>query len=234
MVCISLLLLLLCCSGTYGIDLNVDAITLDTRKWNKDHDVIPRNSEECVTTFNSLPRESHYARGPRALAEFDTINGVTVNNRGYFGAILRDIAYFHRFDFTAPEKGVLKFRLGADYSHGGTLRLDNADVFFSDQAVQWANDWGDALTFEKEIEAGPHVIESYGFADCCDGAQKAQYAFQTDLFQTWTDADVPGGVPVAGNSLRKERIVPPQTPLSSATEKCRKENLANGRLLAFS
>jgi hypothetical protein len=162
--------------------LDVTSITLETRQWNGH---VPTSSADAVDTYFSLPLgQPGYAPGPRTLTVFDN-----VSNGGLFGGTTGNIGYHHHFAFHAPVDGTLSIRLGADFGGGGTLLVDGQVVEFRNNNMWWAGSYSDPTQYLKgtvQITAGPHVIDSYGFEDCCDGIQQAQYSYLGSPFRIFT------------------------------------------------
>jgi alpha-tubulin suppressor-like RCC1 family protein len=175
-------------------DLNVTSITMETRRWSSP---IPASSAQAIAIYNSLPLGvSGYAPGPKTLTLFDN-----VSNQITFGGTAQNIGYHHHFAFNAPVAGTLSVRLGADFGGGGTLIIDGTVIQFRNTQMWWAGSYSDPtqyLSGTVSIGAGPHTIDSYGFEDCCDGPQQAQYSYLGAAYKTF--AAPANTVPVVGLS----------------------------------
>ena len=152
---------------------------------------MPANTADAVSTYFSLPLGvPGYAPAPKTLTIFDNVsNQITFG--GTCGTPIcgpTGIGYHHHFAFNAPLSGLLAIRIGADFGGGGTLLIDGNLVEFRSNDMWWDGSYSDPTQYLKgtvSITAGPHVIDSYGFEDCCDGAQQTQYSYLGSAYRTF-------------------------------------------------
>ena len=148
-----------------------------------------------------------YTGGPpgstaAAIATFDGLAGSTtgygcsslstlagVYNSMQFGSN-SNIAYHEAAVFVvAPSQtGLWSFRWGADFGRGGTLLVDGVELQSRWTDMWWNGGFTDPTQYligSVNLTAGTHIVEVFGFEDCCDGGSTAQ--FLPPSATTWLD-----------------------------------------------
>jgi hypothetical protein len=114
------------------------------------------------------------------------------HNSGIPGGADTNLAYHDEvgFDVTQADAGSWTFQLGIDFGLGGTFLIDGTPVDTNTNNLWWAgniNDANNTLYATVNLAPGYHVLNVYGFEDCCDGGTLGQYlapgaqSFSTDF-----------------------------------------------------
>jgi uncharacterized repeat protein (TIGR01451 family) len=160
-------------------------ILFDTTAWNGTPTVT--STAAAITAFDALPAVTT-GYGCALIATLDGANNQTTFTDG----VQMNIAYHESavFDVSASQAGLWSFRWGVDFGGGGTLVLDGAEIGSNWGNFYWNNVFDDPAQFLSGgavLAAGTHLLEIFGFEDCCDGAQNAQFLPQ--MTATWQDVD---------------------------------------------
>ncbi|MFT3769275.1 MAG: CCXG family PEP-CTERM protein [Minicystis sp.] len=135
---------------------------------------VPTSTTQAIAIWNSLPANvpGYGSATPSSLASWS--NQTTVG--GYNG----NVAYHIKVgvNVAANQVGTWGFRLGPDFTYGGTLLVDGVQL-----NARWADMWWNGsfsnpsqyLSGNIFLNQGMHTIEVYGFEACCDGAGSLQY-----------------------------------------------------------
>jgi uncharacterized repeat protein (TIGR01451 family) len=158
-------------------------ILYDTTVW----DAFPAvtSTADAIATFDGLPTGT-LGYGCALLPTLDNANNQTTFAAGSGS----NIAYHESavFNVSPAQAGLWSFRWGADLGGGGTLLLDGAEIDSNWNAIYWNGDFTDPTQFlagGAVLAAGTHLVELFGFEDCCDGPGNAQYLPQMNA--TWQD-----------------------------------------------
>ncbi len=143
----------------------------------------PGSTAAAIATFDSLPA-STTGYGCHTVA---TLDGV---NNQLSGGTMSNIAFHESAIFVvAPSQaGLWSFRWGPDFGWGGTLLLDGVELQARWTDIWWGGAFVDPTQYlagSANLSAGTHIVEVFGFEDCCDGAGNAQ--FLSPLSSTWQD-----------------------------------------------
>ncbi len=133
----------------------------------------PGSTAAAIAAFDALAASS----GGYGCAGVATLDGV--NNSGQFGSN-SGIAYHEAAVFTVSpaQVGTWSFRWGVDFGEGGTLLLDGVELQSRWTDMWWNGGFTDPsqyLAGTANLAAGTHIIEVFGFEDCCDGSGNAQF-----------------------------------------------------------
>ena len=207
-------------------DVVIHSVTFETRRWQHKSDggldEAPKKPVDSKTIYLSLPLGMPgYAQGPKTLTIFGTTTNTGgsehVNNREVFKNGARAgaedfLAFHHQVKFRVNKAGTFEARIGADYGKGGTLLLDDVPVDFVTTDMWWSESWTSSKNGRLQhlhlqprvLQPGEHVIDSYGFDQCCDGYQAMQWRFDRG---SWANFAAPN------NTVPKVRLefVPSQT-----------------------
>lgn len=105
------------------------------------------------------------------------------------------------FNVGPAQAGPWTFQWGVDFKGGGTLLIDGVSI-----AENWTDDmwWdgnyttpGGTLGGTVTLSQGTHLIELFGFEDCCDGAMGARFKIGAGAFQDLNDTNLPSLLPDA-------------------------------------
>jgi uncharacterized repeat protein (TIGR01451 family)/MYXO-CTERM domain-containing protein len=143
----------------------------------------PGSTAAAIAAFDGLAA----ATGTYGCTTVTTLAGL--NNAGQFGSN-SGIAYHESAVFVvAPsEAGLWSFRWGGDFGLGGTLLLDGVELQSRWTDMWWNGGFTDPSQYllgSNNLMAGTHIVEAFGFEDCCDGPATAQ--FLPPLASTWQD-----------------------------------------------
>jgi hypothetical protein len=154
--------------------LDVRSMSMETRRWTSP---VPTSGLGAVSIYNALPLGlAGYAPGPIGLTLFQNVNNAIV-----FGGANNNMATHYRVVIDVPREGPLDIRVGTDMGRAGAL-LINGDVlqFRDNDMYVGQTNWADPNQFlagSVTLSAGTHVIEVYGFENCCDGPGKAEFSY---------------------------------------------------------
>jgi uncharacterized repeat protein (TIGR01451 family)/MYXO-CTERM domain-containing protein len=145
----------------------------------------PGSTAAAIATFDSLAG-STAGYGCNTVTTLDGVN----NQNQFSGGSNQNIAYHESATFVvAPSQaGLWSFRWAPDFGLGGTLLADGVEL-----QSRWTDMWGGGvftdptqyLAGSADLAAGTHIVEVFGFENCCDGTGNAQ--FLSPLSSTWQD-----------------------------------------------
>jgi Metallo-peptidase family M12/Secretion system C-terminal sorting domain/HYR domain len=96
------------------------------------------------------------------------------NNHGYYIAV----------PFTEATATNFSFRVGPDFGGGGAVFLDGQYVIGRNYNLWWNGNWSNTSQllegYNIPVTAGPHVLEIYGWEDCCFGGMSLQIDLTSD------------------------------------------------------
>lgn len=95
--------------------------------------------------------------------------------------------------FNVATAGDWAFRVAADFGGGGSVFFDGMEK----ETIRWdiyEPGFGNAANYfdfsVANLSAGNHTLNVYGFENCCDGVQRAQYSMgNTGQFTAFSTAD---------------------------------------------
>lgn len=105
------------------------------------------------------------------------------------------------FSVAPGQVGSWTFQWGVDFMGGGVLLIDGVSI-----AENWTDDmWWEGnyntasgvLSGTVSLAQGAHLIELFGFEDCCDGAMGARFKIGAGAYQDLNDTNLPSLVPGA-------------------------------------
>jgi hypothetical protein len=96
--------------------------------------------------------------------------------------------------------GSYDFRVGVDFGMGGAMFLDGVAVDFHSNNMWWNGSYSNSSQYfsaNSNLAAGNHTLTIYGFEDCCDGSQQAQFRKLGQQFTSFTSTDglAPAAIP---------------------------------------
>jgi hypothetical protein len=144
----------------------------------------PTNAGQAIALYNSLPTNvAGYGDGKiSSLATYSnqqTVKGVDAN-----------IGYHMKVGITvaANQVGTWGFRVGPDFGYGGTIVVDGVPIVSNFMSMDWNNSFtnpSQSLTGQVNLTLGMHVLEVYGFDDCCDLPGTVQFT-APGISSLWT------------------------------------------------
>jgi len=144
----------------------------------------PGSTAAAIAAFDGLaPSAAGYG-----CTTVTTLDGV--DNQTQWSGSDMSIAFHESAIFVvAPSQaGLWSFRWGPDFGLGGTLLLDGVELQSRWTDMWWNGEFTDPtqyLTGSVNLMAGTHIVEVFGFEDCCDGPGNAQ--FLPPMSATWQD-----------------------------------------------
>jgi uncharacterized repeat protein (TIGR01451 family)/MYXO-CTERM domain-containing protein len=145
----------------------------------------PGSTAAAIAAFDGLaPSTTGY--GCTTVATLDGVD----NETPWSGGSQSDIAFHESAIFLVgpSQAGLWSFRWGPDFGLGGTLLLDGVELQSRWTDMWWAGGFTDPnqyLAGSVNLLAGTHIVEVFGFEDCCDGPGNAQ--FLPPMSATWQD-----------------------------------------------
>jgi uncharacterized repeat protein (TIGR01451 family)/MYXO-CTERM domain-containing protein len=145
----------------------------------------PSSTAQAISIFDGLAGTTT-SYGCNSVTTLDGVN----NQNQFAGGTNSDIAYHESVVFTvsAGQVGTWSFRWGVDFGWGGTLLLDGVELQSRWTDMWWNDGFTDPTQYlagSANLTAGTHILEVFGFEDCCDGTGNAQ--FLPPMSATWQD-----------------------------------------------
>jgi len=162
------------------LSLDVLSITMETRRYQLG---APSSGLDAVNVYHGLPLGlPGYAPGPVGLPLLQNVNNTLV-----FGGANNLLATHYRIVIDVPMEGPLDIRVGTDMGRGGVLLLNGDVLQFrnTDMYVGPNPNWLDPNQFlagNVTVGEGRHVIEVYGFENCCDGPGRAEFSYMGSAY----------------------------------------------------
>jgi murein DD-endopeptidase MepM/ murein hydrolase activator NlpD len=166
-----------------------------TPAWVSDPSVKP-DAASLASFFQTLPEHDPGYGASSALQDLaafdnhDTLDGTTTA-----------IASHVKVSFTVDTASDVAFRIGVDYGLGGALLIDGEVVDARWQDMWWNGDWGNTgavLIADRSLRPGAHVVEAYGYENCCDGAMAMQFRNAGGDWTTIATDSLSSGIHVCG------------------------------------
>ncbi len=156
-------------------------IVFDTVAWPQSPQ--PNSTATAISTFNALA-------GTADIGCLSVTSLSGLNNQSVPGGGSSNIGYHEAAVFVvAPAQvGAWQFRWGPDFGGGGTLLVDGVELQSRWTDMWWSggfNDPSQYLSGMVNLRAGTHIVETFGFENCCDGAGTAQFLSPDSM--TWRD-----------------------------------------------
>ena len=147
-------------------------ILYDTTAWNGP---AVTSTAQAIATFDGLA-SSTTSYGCKGVTTLDGAN----NQNQFAGGSDSNIAFHESVVFTVAtsQVGLWSFRWGVDFGGGGVLLLDGVALQSNWNNMWWGGGFTDPTQYlagSANLAAGTHILEVFGFEDCCDGAGNAQF-----------------------------------------------------------
>ena len=145
----------------------------------------PTSTAQAISIFDGLAGTTT-SYGCKSVTTLDGVN----NQNQFAGGSDSNIAYHESVVFTVSpgQVGTWSFRWGVDFGKGGTLLLDGVALQSRWTDMWWNDGFTDPTQYlagSANLTAGTHILEVFGFEDCCDGTGNAQ--FLPPMSATWQD-----------------------------------------------
>lgn len=124
----------------------------------------------------------------------------SLTHAGLFGGN-SNFAWKATISFNAAATGNWSFRASPDFGRGGAIFLDGI-AYDSVSHNIWDTSYSNSLNFldfsVNQLAKGNHTLTIYGFEDCCDGVQQAQFKIGNGQFTSFSNADGRNPIPAPG------------------------------------
>ncbi|MES1205472.1 MAG: CCXG family PEP-CTERM protein [Pseudomonadota bacterium] len=156
-------------------------IVFDTVSWPLSPQ--PGSTATAISTFDALAGTADIG-----CLNVASLNGL--NNQSIPGGGSGNIGYHEAAVFVVgpAQAGTWQFRWGADFGRGGTLLVDGVELQSRWTDMWWSGAFSNPTQYLAgmvNLTAGTHIVEVFGFEDCCDGPGDAQFLSPDSV--TWRD-----------------------------------------------
>jgi hypothetical protein len=114
---------------------------------------------------------------------------------------MQNFAWKATITFNVDSAANWAFRASPDFGRGGAIFLDGVgkDYFSGDFWDTSYSNPSQYLDFSvNQLAKGNHTLTIYGFENCCDGAQQAQFKIGNGQFTSFSNTDGHNAVPEPG------------------------------------
>ena len=133
--------------------------------------------------------ESALKTGSYASANVNSYDQLT--HAALFGGI-SNFAWKASINFNVATAENWSFRASPDFGRGGAIFLDGV-AYDSISRNIWDTSYSNAANFldfsVNQLAKGNHTLTIYGFEDCCDGVQQAQFKTQNGQYTSFSNTD---------------------------------------------
>lgn len=148
-------------------------ITMQTRYYDAGPLASAEAYRDAIERLIAAPATPGY--GDAAPLAFDGLANAPV-----MGGPGHNIAAKFTIDFvlTEAQAGEWSMQFGVDFGWGGALFVDGVAMAFNARDMWWAGSYANPaqiLQTTLRLGAGRHVVELYGFENCCDGRMQARF-----------------------------------------------------------
>jgi len=161
-------------------DPNIGAVSFATRYVPS---ASPSSAAQAIAVYQAAPASTP----GYCIAAIVALPGAS--NHAVCAGSRTAIGFHVAVPFSVAAAGAWSFRAGADLGDGGTLLVDGHEVASHWYDMWWAGSWSNSaqiLQGSAALAAGTHLLEVYGFENCCDGGWGAQLQAPGG---SWQDVD---------------------------------------------
>jgi hypothetical protein len=179
------------CAAVLGVAASASAatITMDA-KYYSGGAISGGTSGDYVAAWNAVSGTTTPGYFNQTIADW---NG-NQHNSGLPGGANSALAYHDEVTFWVPTAATYSFQFGVDFGFGGTLILDGSDSTTNTGNMWWNYSYANTSSVlsltDVALTAGKHVIDIYGFEDCCDGGTGGQFEVGSGGFQDFTSSSL--------------------------------------------